>query len=582
MGFLKRLKKKAKKVLDFEDFNLKDMVRKLKDDPKRLLLGVDKGSTAVWNKALGRDDEPIVNEWGGPTEEAYQRAAEAGIDVGPGAAMHAIAQTIAGTIAGGYGLDKLASAPGAWGKLGRMGGGNPAGSGPKLGATEGITDAAGNIIPGTEFTAAAPRQGVLGRVFGVPEGGIRSGADLMNIASTSSGILGAAGPLLTSAGSIEPTAVEEGVPQLPVSLSRERLAMPSDLKGYGKSGGEHRFFGPARFTPVHPSDVTPLVESEVPVSPADLVKMAPRFPSRGGFGGKAMGGRASSPQFVSGGGSGRDDTVEALLSDGEYVFDAESVALLGDGSLDEGAARLDAMRENIRKHKGAALAKGKFTPAAKAPEQYLAKGGRPKLPSRPRVAQKAGHTINFEVDEDERMRELDTLRMMIRAHQRRQFPQSGESIGYDPYNRPAHTDKKKARGGAIDIGTARSRVTKIKALAKEKPVKRAEGGPVGELSRYADRLEAKLKANEPVETMEPERIAIMDRIGQAYAKGGHVDADIIRQVMEKHRPKRPYTPEEVRQMAEDLRRFKPDSEVLRQYDAAQNPTLLQRLRRKVR
>lgn len=68
---------------------------------------------------------------------------------------------------------------------------------------------------------------------------------------------------------------------------------------------------------------------------------------------------------------GRVDDIKALLSPNEYVIDAETVALLGDGSPDAGAARLDAFRENIRKHKGAALAYGKISPDAMPPEQYL-------------------------------------------------------------------------------------------------------------------------------------------------------------------------------------------------------------------
>lgn len=79
---------------------------------------------------------------------------------------------------------------------------------------------------------------------------------------------------------------------------------------------------------------------------------------------------------VRGPGSGRDDKIPALLSDGEFVMDAESVALLGDGSSEEGARRLEQMRENLRRHKGAALAQGKFSPPAKAPEQYLQGGAR--------------------------------------------------------------------------------------------------------------------------------------------------------------------------------------------------------------
>lgn len=76
-------------------------------------------------------------------------------------------------------------------------------------------------------------------------------------------------------------------------------------------------------------------------------------------------------RLVRGGGSGRDDTVNARLSDGEYVMDAETVAMLGDGSTDAGAKRLDHMRAQLRKHKGRTLAKGKFSPNAKSPLAYL-------------------------------------------------------------------------------------------------------------------------------------------------------------------------------------------------------------------
>jgi hypothetical protein len=75
--------------------------------------------------------------------------------------------------------------------------------------------------------------------------------------------------------------------------------------------------------------------------------------------------------YARGSGSGRDDTINAKLSNGEYVMDAETVALLGDGSSEEGARRLDAMRTNIREHKGRSLVKGKISPNAKAPLSYL-------------------------------------------------------------------------------------------------------------------------------------------------------------------------------------------------------------------
>ena len=76
-------------------------------------------------------------------------------------------------------------------------------------------------------------------------------------------------------------------------------------------------------------------------------------------------------RFARGAGSGRDDTIDAKLSDGEYVIDAETVALLGDGSNKAGAKMLDKMRSEIRAQKGKMLAKGKISPNAKSPLSYL-------------------------------------------------------------------------------------------------------------------------------------------------------------------------------------------------------------------
>ena len=101
------------------------------------------------------------------------------------------------------------------------------------------------------------------------------------------------------------------------------------------------------------------------------------------FTGYAEGGDVHAGAYASGGssfavegaGDGRDDKIPAMLSDGEYVMDAETVALLGNGSNKAGAKALDNFRVNLRKQKGRQMAKGKFSVKAKKPEQYLA-GGR--------------------------------------------------------------------------------------------------------------------------------------------------------------------------------------------------------------
>lgn len=88
--------------------------------------------------------------------------------------------------------------------------------------------------------------------------------------------------------------------------------------------------------------------------------------------GYAYGGALSQvARMAKGSGSGRADTIDAKLSDGEYVMDAETVAMLGDGSTKEGSRRLDEMREKLRQHKGKAMSKGKFSPNAKSPLAYI-------------------------------------------------------------------------------------------------------------------------------------------------------------------------------------------------------------------
>jgi hypothetical protein len=123
-------------------------------------------------------------------------------------------------------------------------------------------------------------------------------------------------------------------------LNRTRLQPPIDYYNYGKMP-EQTFYGPD--------------QTQQPTVAA------------------ARGGPLSSA--VNGPGTGRSDSIDAKLSDGEYVIDAETVALLGDGSSKAGAAKLDQFRANIRKQKGAALAKGKISPDAHSPDRYLM-GGR--------------------------------------------------------------------------------------------------------------------------------------------------------------------------------------------------------------
>jgi hypothetical protein len=113
-------------ILGFEKFNLKDIWRKVRKDPGRLLLGAtDPFSTRMWNQTgIGKDWEPLVDQFGGAYggsaitlgdtgEGVYGRAREAGVPTEAGAGMHDIAHVIASIFAGGYGADKLGALTGA-------------------------------------------------------------------------------------------------------------------------------------------------------------------------------------------------------------------------------------------------------------------------------------------------------------------------------------------------------------------------------------------------------------------------------------------------------------------------------------
>jgi len=75
-------------------------------------------------------------------------------------------------------------------------------------------------------------------------------------------------------------------------------------------------------------------------------------------------------KYVEGNGDGQSDDIPAMLADGEYVFDAQTVADFGNGSNKAGAKMLDAMREAIRAHKRNSPLDS-IPPKSKTPEQYL-------------------------------------------------------------------------------------------------------------------------------------------------------------------------------------------------------------------
>jgi hypothetical protein len=145
-------------------------------------------------------------------------------------------------------------------------------------------------------------------------------------------------------------------------MRRKRNRYTGDPTRYGESGenkGEFNFYDPAVYVPM---DSDPTIQAAT----GGQIR-APYYT----YGNAPQGYRSGGLSSLS---DGRSDDIPAVLSDGEYVMDAETVALLGNGSTDAGAKQLDRMRESLRKQKGKALSKGKFSPNAKSPLAYLQRG----------------------------------------------------------------------------------------------------------------------------------------------------------------------------------------------------------------
>lgn len=107
-------------VLGFEKVNLKEIGRKIKENPERLLIGaVDPASSKVWSKVTGQDYEPIVDQWGGAASDVGNRAEASGVDPQAGMTMHKVAR-LAASIFGGRALaGKLGSGTGEAAEAGK-------------------------------------------------------------------------------------------------------------------------------------------------------------------------------------------------------------------------------------------------------------------------------------------------------------------------------------------------------------------------------------------------------------------------------------------------------------------------------
>lgn len=145
-------------VLNFEGFNLKNIGKKIGQNPEQLLIGAgDPFSAGVWSKITGKDYQPLVNQMGGATGDTYQKAEAAGINTGPGKSMHGIAQAVASMYAGGYGA----------GQAGGLMGGSPG------------TTAAGTSTPGT-FSQAMGSLDKYSKAIGTASNVVQMGQGLLS------------------------------------------------------------------------------------------------------------------------------------------------------------------------------------------------------------------------------------------------------------------------------------------------------------------------------------------------------------------------------------------------------------------
>lgn len=133
-------------------------------------------------------------------------------------------------------------------------------------------------------------------------------------------------------------------------MRRETVPISFDPSTYGQRGGAFNFFKPYAFQEMDegqaegPGYAPPMkAGGEVKDHDDSMMGHLMAYAKNGGHQGSGQ---------VRGIGSGQDDKIPAWLSDGEYVWSAQDVSDLGDGSTDEGVRRLDQMRHMVRKQAG--------------------------------------------------------------------------------------------------------------------------------------------------------------------------------------------------------------------------------------
>jgi len=167
---------------------------------------------------------------------------------------------------------------------------------------------------------------------------------------------------------------------------REQKAYDFDPFTYGQKGGQRTFFKP--YNPMESAAKAPEpAPMAAPMAEPMADYPAPEY-KQGGMAedydkddltdhlvAYSRGGGHQGPGHVRGIGSGQEDKIPAWLSDGEYVWSAQDVADLGDGSTNEGVRRLDKMRKMVRAQAGRKNVKSIAKPQKGIDQMLKAVGG---------------------------------------------------------------------------------------------------------------------------------------------------------------------------------------------------------------
>ncbi len=253
-------------------------------------------------------------------------------------------------------------------------------------------------VGGTNTTSPDSSGGLSGITDMLKNGGVQGAlvgallAQLMNSSGSSGGQN--QGVDMSKVGALTPRTTNFGIgPTNVVTADQYRNPVGTGTDIYGGTDLYHNLNAPG-FNPVNP-EPTPAVAPTAPpmangglassgqthytfgkqVSPMENMGLAPQAMKTGGLprpsGVPMVEGRNDYRQgaAVSGVGTGQSDDIPAMLADGEWVWDADTVSALGDGSNKAGSELLDAFRQSVREHKRSAP-NNKIPPPA-SPLQYM-------------------------------------------------------------------------------------------------------------------------------------------------------------------------------------------------------------------